>query len=106
MGSVILTEEMIRKKTVPIFRNYPVEKAVLFGSYSKNNVHSNSDVDLYIDTNNELKGLDFVGLLDILTETLGTEIDLIDRSHIEEGSLIFNEIQSGGTVIYEKSKDC
>lgn len=64
-----------------------------------------SDIDLYIDTNGELRWLDFVGLLEILVNTLGVDIDLIDRSHIDENSLIMEEIENGGMVIYEKSKD-
>ena len=34
-----------------------------------------SDIDLYIDTNGELRWLDFVGLLEILVNTLGVDID-------------------------------
>jgi predicted nucleotidyltransferase len=105
MCPTVLTAEIIRKKAMPVFKDYPVEKAILFGSYSKNEAVCNSDIDLYIDTKNELKGLDFVGLIEVLTEKLGTEIDLIDRSHIEPESLILDEIQNKGTVIYEKSKD-
>ena len=40
-------------------------------------------MDLYIDTNGKLKGLDFVGLLEELANTLGTDVDLIDKTYIE-----------------------
>ena len=105
MTSNIISVDTIREKTVPILRNYPVNKAILFGSYAKGNAIIGSDIDLYIDTNGKLKGLDFVGLLEILVDTLGMDIDLIDRSHIEPDSLIMQEIENGGMVIYEKSKD-
>ena len=105
MASNIMSVEIIKEKTAPIFRNYPVSKAILFGSYAKGNTTISSDIDLYIDTNGKLKGLDFVGLLEILVNTLEMDIDLIDRSHIEEDSLIMQEIENGGMVIYEKSKD-
>ena len=52
-----------------------------------------------------VKGLDFVGLLEILINILGVDIDLIDKSHIEPDSLIIQEIENGGMVIYGKSKD-
>ena len=100
-----ISVETIREKTVPIFENYPINKAILFGSYAKGNATTSSDIDLYIDTNGKLRGLDFVGLLEILVNTLEKDIDLIDRSHIEEDSLIMQEIENGGMVIYEKSKD-
>ena len=105
MTSSIISVEQIREKVIPILRNYPVDKAILFGSYAKGEATSKSDIDLCIDTNGELRGLDFVGLLEILVDALGADIDLIDKSHIEPDSLIIQEIEDGGVVIYEKSKD-
>ena len=105
MTSNFISVETIREKTVPIFKNYPIDKAILFGSYAKGSATISSDIDLYIDTNGKLKGLDFVGLLEILVNTLEMDIDLIDKSHIEQDSLVMQEIENGGMVIYEKSKD-
>jgi len=105
MGSNIISIEEIKEKTIPILKKYPVNKAILFGSFAKGEVNNTSDIDLYIDTNGELRGLDFVGLLEILVNTLGMEIDLIDKSHINTNALIIHEIEDGGMVIYEKSKD-
>lgn len=105
MTSNIISLEAIKEKTITILRNYPVDKAILFGSYAKGEATNNSDIDLYIDTNGKLRGLDFIGLLEVLVDTLGVDIDLIDKSHIEPDSLIIQEIEDGGTVIYEKSKD-
>lgn len=105
MDSNIISFEEIIEKTIPILRNYPVNKATLFGSFAKGEANNSSDLDLYIDTNGKLKGLDFVGLLEILVDALGIDIDLIDKSHIDKESFIMQEIESGGIVIYEKSKD-
>ncbi|SHH33800.1 nucleotidyltransferase family protein [Sporanaerobacter acetigenes] len=105
MTSNIISIEKIKEKTMPILSKYPVNKAILFGSYAKGEATKNSDMDLYIDTNGKLRGLDFVGLLEILVDTLGVDIDLIDKSHIEPDSLIMQEIEDGGMVIYEKSED-
>lgn len=38
---------------IPILRKYPVNKAILFGSFAKERAN-NSDIDLYIDTNGKL----------------------------------------------------
>ena len=105
MASNLISVEQIKEKMIPILRNYPVKKAILFGSFAKGEATSTSDIDLYIDTNGKLRGLDFVGLLEILVDTVGIDIDLIDRSHIDTNSLIIQEIEDGGMVIYEKSKD-
>lgn len=105
MTSKTISITEIKEKTIPILQHYPVDKAILFGSYANGNATKTSDIDLYIDTNGKLRGLDFVGLLEILVDTLGIDIDLIDKSHIESDSLIIQEIENRGMVIYEKSKD-
>lgn len=100
-----ISVESIKDKTRPIFRQYPVNKAILFGSYAKGEASVNSDVDIYIDTKGKLKGLNFVGLLEILVDALGVDVDLIDKSHIDPNSSIIREIEEGGIIIYEESKD-
>lgn len=105
MTSNVISVETIKDKTIPIFRDYPVDKVILFGSYAKGDATNVSDIDLYIDTNGKLKGLDFVGLLEILVDALGVNIDLIDKSHVESDSLIIRKIEDGGIIIYEKSED-
>ena len=105
MISNTMSIKQIKEKAMPILRGYPVDKAILFGSYAKGESTNNSDIDLYIDTKGRLKGLDFIGLLEILVDTLGINVDLIDKSHIELNSLIMKEIESEGMIIYEKSKD-
>ena len=104
MASEIISVEQIKEKMVPILRNYPVKKAILFGSFAKGEASVTSDIDLYIDTNGKLRGLDFVGLIETLVDTLGIDIDLIDKSHIDKNSLIIQEIEEGGgMVIYQTS---
>ena len=105
MDSALISVEEIKEKMIPILKNYPVKRAILFGSFAKGEANSTSDIDLYIDTNGKLRGLDFVGLLEILVDTLGIDIDLIDKSHVDTNSLIIQEIEDGGMIIYEKSKD-
>ena len=105
MTSNTISIRELKEKTKPIFESYPINKAILFGSYAKGLATKTSDIDLYIDTNGKLRGLDFVGLLEILVDTLGIDVDLIDKTHIEPNSLMIQEIENGGMVLYEKSKD-
>ena len=72
------------------------------GSFARGQAQPKSDLDLFIDTDSRLKGLDFVGLLDTLVNTLKIEVDLIDKSHLEPHSFIFKEIEKNSVVIYEK----
>lgn len=105
MATSILPVDSLINKITPILEDYPIKKAVLFGSYAAGNPSENSDVDLYIDSNGQLKGLDFVGLLELLANTLEVDVDLIDKSHIEEGSRIMQEIENKGMVIYERANN-
>ena len=83
----------------PVFTAHHVRKAVLFGSYSKGEAEANSDIDILVDS--DLKGLDFVELIENVREAIQKDIDLFDIRHVEEGSLFHSEIQNTGVVIYE-----
>lgn len=97
-----LTIEELKNMIIPILKEYPVDKAILFGSYARGNAHVNSDIDIYVDTNGKLKGIDFVGLLELLIDKVGIDIDLIDRNHIDLDSPIIEQIENEGMLLYEK----
>lgn len=84
----------------PIFRQYNIKKAILFGSVAKNTAHTGSDLDILVDS--RLKGLRFVGLLEDIWQAVPMDVDLIDISHIEKGSAVEKEIKETGVVIYEQ----
>ena len=48
MTSNIISVETIKKKAVPILRKYPVDKAILFGSYAKGEATNISDIDIKV----------------------------------------------------------
>jgi len=98
---MILTIEEISNKLNPILRNNGIEKAVLFGSYAKNQATFESDIDLVIDT--EMTGLDFVGVMLDASDALGKNVDLIPRRSIDKTHNIYKNIESEGVIIYEQS---
>jgi hypothetical protein len=101
MNNMIYSFDEIKKRLFPVFQQYGVKNAILFGSYGKGTATQKSDVDLLVDSG--LKGLRFVGLMEAVRKALGEkEIDLFDVSHIEKGSLIDEEIVNTGVKIYEK----
>jgi len=97
----MLTITEIAKKLNPIFMTNDIKKAILFGSYAKNNATIESDVDLVVDT--EITGFKFISLVNEMREVLNKDVDLIPKRCIVVGSPIEYEINSGGVVIYEKS---
>ena len=102
MSEKIYTVEEIKEILKQILKNIPVETAILFGSYAKNNPTKTSDIDILIDSNGKIKGLKFYALIDIIKETFNKEVDVIEKSEIDKGSRIEKEIEKTGVVVYEK----
>jgi len=102
MDAIYTTTE-IKEKLYPIFSTNPIEKATLFGSYATGNPSKLSDVDILIDSKGRLRGIDFFGILEDITETLKIPIDLIELSQIIDGGRIQHEIAETGVVIYERT---
>lgn len=100
MTDYIYSISEIKRILSPIFDQYEVNRAILFGSYSKAEATENSDMDLLVDSG--LKGLRFIGLTEDIREALDKDIDVFDVTHIEPDSRIENEIRSTGVVVYEK----
>jgi len=101
--SVKMNLQDIQIALIPVFKEYDVNKAVLFGSYAKGAADEQSDVDLLIDSG--LRGFAFTGLIEELFERLNKPVDIIDIAHIIKGSKIDREIKETGVVIYEKQNN-
>jgi len=93
----------IKKKLQPVFNESSVERAVLFGSYANGNPIKSSDVDIVIDSRGKIRGIDFFGVLEDITNALKIPVDLIEASQIVDGSKVQHEIEKTGIVIYERA---
>lgn len=102
MTTQIYSINDIKKILADVFNNTDVEKAILFGSYAKNNATQNSDIDLLIDSKGKIKGLRFYAIIDIIREKFNKEVDVIEKSEIDKDSRIEKEIEKTGVVVYEK----
>ena len=90
----------IQAVLTPVFNDYGIVRAVLFGSVAKGTATENSDLDLLVDS--RLHGLRFVGFMEAVRQAAGMPVDILDVSHIEEDSMIDREIRTTGVTIYEK----
>ncbi len=95
-----LTASAVSRLLTPVFREYNVRRAILFGSAAKGTAQENSDLDIVVDSG--LKGLQFVGLCEDIRRTVHREIDLFDVTHIRKDSVVDHEIRKTGVVIYEE----
>lgn len=97
----IYSIDEIKMLLTPVFMDYGIKRAILFGSYSKGTADAKSDVDILVDSG--LRGLSFVGLIEDIRQSLqGKDADVFDMTHIDHGSLVENEIKNTGVEIYAK----
>jgi len=104
MADIIYTAHEIKEKLEPIFKAAPIDRAILFGSYAKGLQTSTSDVDIVIDSGGKIRGLDFFGILEDVTEALNKQVDLIENYEIVDGGRAQREIKETGVLIYERNK--
>ena len=102
MSEKIYTIDEIKKILKNFLKDKPVYQVILFGSYAKQEATKESDVDLIIDTNAELKGFALLKLICQIEEVLQKNIDGFEKYEIIENSLIDKEIKQTGVVVYEK----
>ncbi len=92
----------IQSRLKPVFDAAPVYRAVLFGSYAKGKATEDSDIDIVIDSRGELLNIEFYGVLEDITETLGKKVDLFEITEIKPNSPIYGEIQNQGVLLYDR----
>ena len=102
MTKKIYTINEIKKILKKVLENMPVYSVVLFGSYAKNLATANSDLDLVIDTREQLMGFKLYSLITKIEEEFNKNIDAFEKSEIIENSKIDEEIKKTGVVVYEK----
>ena len=96
----------IKKLTEPIFKEYGVEKAYVFGSYARGDYDENSDIDIIIVAKN-IRSLLIIGaILEALKRVLQKEVDLIEEECFEEDEMeeveqeFYNTIKKESVMIY------
>ena len=97
----LLTIEKIKEKVNKLFESEYKDKVLfcyLFGSYAKGHATEKSDIDLCVSTS--LKGLDFVGLVETLRETLHKKVDVIRFNSMGDNVELLSEIMKDGIKIY------
>ena len=92
------TVQQIQSILNPVFSEYHIRKAVLFGSYARGLAHEHSDIDLLVDSG--LKGMAFFGLLEDVVTALGKDVDLLDTTQVIPDSEVDREIARTGVLIY------
>lgn len=70
--------QTIQQKTIPLFRQYKVLKAGIFGSVARGEQKSDSDIDILVEMPQASGLFDFFALQTDLEERLSQKVDLVD----------------------------
>ena len=97
----IMTIDEIKAIVIPIVEPYHVKRVILFGSYARGEQGSDSDIDLIIDSTDELSYWDLLGLSGDVMRKMPIKADVWGLSEIKKPELLAN-IANEGVVIYER----
>jgi len=78
-----MTIEKITQAITPILKKHGIRRAGLFGSYVKNSMTPNSDVDILVELGSDFSLLDFVRVKLDLEDILKTKVDLVEYKAIK-----------------------
>lgn len=96
------TLETICRQLRETLADEPVAKAIVFGSFARGTATPQSDLDLVIDSEGRLIGLDFYRVLDKISDAVGLPVDLFETAEIEADSPLSDRIRKEGVVAYER----
>lgn len=95
----ILTLDEIKTICSPIFKQYQIKEAYLFGSYARGEANSNSDIDIYYKAKDNWDLLSDLGLFEDLKKALLKEVDVIEEGAVNDKKF-FNIIKQDFIKIY------
>jgi predicted nucleotidyltransferase len=75
--------QKIKKSKEQLFSKYGIKDLAIFGSVSRGDHTTSSDLDILVDFNREI-GIEFIDLADELEDLLSLRIDLVSRNGIKE----------------------
>ena len=97
----ILTIEEIKALTVPVVSQFPVKQLILYGSYARNQATPESDIDLLVDSNDNLLGWGLCKLISALSDILPKPFHCYEKSMILTNPDLTRNIERDGVVLYE-----
>ena len=99
MSDRILSKEDIASAVAPLIQKYRAEKAILFGSYARNEADGKSDIDLVIIGGEHFEPTDVFCIADELYRTLSKNVDVYELCEIDAGTDFYNAIFAEGVQI-------
>ncbi len=101
-SSEILTNDQLVARLTSFFKEQPILKAWLFGSFVRNEASLDSDIDLLIrfDASQTIDLFDYIGMKQSLEDLTGRSVDLVEEG--QEAAAIKPFIEREKKLIYER----
>ena len=99
MTDRIYKKDEIVSSVVPLLHKYHAEKAILFGSYARNDATGDSDIDLVVVGGSCFDPTDVFCIADELYRALRKNVDVYELSEINEESEFYSAIFREGVQI-------
>ena len=99
-----MTLNDISEYILPAINKYPIERVIVFGSYANGTATPKSDVDLLIDSNGNLDGINFFIFADEISKLLPVKSDVFEITEIMQPSPLYEKIMNEGVVIYDRKR--
>ena len=99
--------DVLKEKLYPLFKEHKIEKAILFGSFARNEASRHSDIDLILIKNTDLRFLDrYEGILASFSQALPEwDVDILIYTPQElaeiSGRHFIRQALKEGKVLYE-----
>jgi predicted nucleotidyltransferase len=92
--------ETVKEKTAPIFKQYGVIRAAVFGSVARGTSGAGSDVDFLVNLHRPFGLIQFVALKRGLESVLKKSVDMVEYDAIKPA--LADNILKDATIIYEQ----
>lgn len=84
---------------LPILKKYRAEKAILFGSYARNQATPNSDIDLIVIGGDTFDPTDIFAIAEDLHEISEKNVDVYEIDEINKDSPLYHSIMKEGIYL-------
>jgi predicted nucleotidyltransferase len=74
----------LKKRATPTLRKYNVQRAFVFGSFSRGDFTTKSDIDFLMDFSSDTSLFDVIGLKHELEDIFGRTVDIVSRRAVSK----------------------
>ena len=99
MSTQIYSREELTCKILPLLKKYRAERAILFGSYAREEATEQSDIDLVVIGGPKFDPTDVFCIADELYRLTGKDVDVYEVNEIYVSSAFYRTIFSEGVQI-------